>query len=194
MCKVKRIKPKYIHFNTKNRTVRDRLTIDNAVAFRINQEIKFLFCKKQNLNNQLLQLHLQAASLFNKKCDSYQAISYHTCICNSAWQWILLSIEEKQSKILNDIYRRLNQKLDSLTQEIHKHKEKIHKHFMNGRVINLSRTQFNNEQLHVLSLGPNYAITRKPHNFINELIMDTESAIRKLDIKIQNPRTDTLLP
>jgi hypothetical protein len=108
MCKVKHIKPKYIHFSTKNRTVRDRCTIDNAVAFRINQEIKFLFCKKQNLNNQLLQLHLQAASLFNKKCNIYQAIPYPTCICNSAWQWILLSIEEKQSKILNDTYLRLN--------------------------------------------------------------------------------------
>jgi hypothetical protein len=55
-----------------------RARLYKAVRFRINQEIKFLYCKKLNFNNQLLHLHLEAAKLFNKKCDKYQAIPHHT--------------------------------------------------------------------------------------------------------------------
>jgi hypothetical protein len=42
------------------------------------------------------------------------------------------------------------------------------------------------EHNHILTLGPNYALTKDPKDYINELIIDTESAIRKLDPKIQN--------
>jgi hypothetical protein len=38
-----------------------------------------------------------------------------------------------------------------------------------------------------MSLGPNYAITRNPRSYINDLIVETESAIRKLDVRTQNP-------
>jgi hypothetical protein len=38
-----------------------------------------------------------------------------------------------------------------------------------------------------MALGPNYAITKSPQTYINELIVETEHAIRKLDTKIQNP-------
>jgi hypothetical protein len=37
-----------------------------------------------------------------------------------------------------------------------------------------------------LTLGRNYAFTKDPKDYINELIIDTENAIRKLDPKIQN--------
>jgi hypothetical protein len=38
-----------------------------------------------------------------------------------------------------------------------------------------------------MSLGPNYAITRYPRSYTNDLIVETESAIRKLDVRTQNP-------
>jgi hypothetical protein len=38
-----------------------------------------------------------------------------------------------------------------------------------------------------MSLSPNYAITRNPRSYINDLIVETESAIRKLDVRTQNP-------
>jgi len=34
-------------------------------------------------------------------------------------------------------------------------------------------------------LGPNYAIEKEPKRYINELIVDTEHAIRQLDPKLQ---------
>ena len=36
-------------------------------------------------------------------------------------------------------------------------------------------------------MGSNYAIGKPPKQYINELIVDTESAIRQLDPKIQSP-------
>jgi hypothetical protein len=39
----------------------------------------------------------------------------------------------------------------------------------------------------LMSLGPNYAITRNPRSYISDLIVETESAIRKLDVRTQNP-------
>jgi len=46
MCTIKHLRPKYIHFKTNGKTPQDRKTASNAVRFRINQEIKFLYCKK----------------------------------------------------------------------------------------------------------------------------------------------------
>jgi hypothetical protein len=54
------------------------------------------------------------------------------------------------------------------------------------RLINLTNTTFTKEHNHILTLGPNYALTKDPKDYINELIIDTENAIRKLDPKIQN--------
>ena len=55
-----------------------------------------------------------------------------------------------------------------------------------ARIINLTDTTFNHEHLHTLSLGPNYAIEKDPKHYINDLIIDTENAIRHLYPKIQN--------
>ena len=35
-------------------------------------------------------------------------------------------------------------------------------------------------------MGPNYAVEKEANQYINELIIDTENAIRHLDPKIQN--------
>ena len=60
------------------------------------------------------------------------------------------------------------------------------KHNTHTRVINLSNTNFNHEHIHTLSLGPNFAIEKEPKYYINNLIIDTENAIRHLDTKVQN--------
>jgi hypothetical protein len=72
ICKTKHLKPKYIHFKTNNKTTRDKRTINNATAHRINQEISFLYCKKQNLNKQLYHIHLEYANQLNSKWSRYQ--------------------------------------------------------------------------------------------------------------------------
>jgi ribosomal protein L37AE/L43A len=71
-CRARHVKPKYMHINTNNKASTDNRTINSAIPYRINQDIKFLYCKKQNLNNQLLQLHIQGANLINEKREKYQ--------------------------------------------------------------------------------------------------------------------------
>ena len=48
------------------------------------------------------------------------------------------------------------------------------------------RFSFHKEIINTLTLGPNYAIGKPPKQYIKELIVDTESAIRQLDPQIQS--------
>ena len=49
----------------KRKTQRDRRTIVNVTRFRINQEIKFMYQNKENLNRQLYRAHLEGAHYHN---------------------------------------------------------------------------------------------------------------------------------
>jgi len=75
----------------------DKKTTTNAIKYRRNQEIKFLYCEKQNLNQQLYRIHLQCA-----RC------------CNGMWQRIKNSINSCLDDIMNTLYQKLNKKLDTL--------------------------------------------------------------------------------
>ena len=66
----------------------------------------------------------------------------------------------------------------------HNTKQKVHK--LQPRIINLSDVRFTKEQIQTLFWGPYYAIEKEPKRYINELILDTENAIRQLDPKLQN--------
>jgi len=65
MCKIKQLKPNYIQFRSNGKTLRDRNTTSNAIRYRINQEMKFLHRKKQNLNTQLYLIQLECADHCN---------------------------------------------------------------------------------------------------------------------------------
>ena len=52
--------------------------------------------------------------------------------------------------------------------------------------VNLPKIKLSREQINTLNLGFDYEIEKDPKQFINTLIVDTENAIRHLDIKIQN--------
>jgi hypothetical protein len=67
-----------------------------------------------------------------------------------------------------------------------KHNNKQKTSQFQPKVINLSNTPLTKEQTDILSLGHNYAVEREPKSYINELIVDTEVAIRQLDHKMQN--------
>ena len=45
MCNVKQLKPNYINVNISAQKSQDKRTTINAIRFRINQEIKFQYCK-----------------------------------------------------------------------------------------------------------------------------------------------------
>ena len=54
------------------------------------------------------------------------------------------------------------------------------------RIINLTNKQLTVEQVKVLSLGPQYAIEINPKKCINNIIIETENAIRCMEPKWQN--------
>jgi len=55
-----------------------------------------------------------------------------------------------------------------------------------NRVVNLINIKFTKEQIKTLEMGPQYAIEKNPKEYINELIIDTENAIKCLHNGIQN--------
>jgi len=50
MWRFKQLKPNCINVKITGQKPQGKMTTINAMRFRINQEIKFLYCKKQNLN------------------------------------------------------------------------------------------------------------------------------------------------
>jgi len=65
MCKIKQLKPIYINIKINGQKPQNKKTIINAIRFRINQEIKFQYRKKQHLNLRLYYLHLEGAHHYN---------------------------------------------------------------------------------------------------------------------------------
>ena len=103
------------------------------------------------------------------------------------WQHVQEFIDELISRLMDNLYQKLNKKLDVLTNQTntkHNNNEKNSK--FQSQVINLTNIKFTREQIQTLTLDPNYAIEEEPKQYINELIKETENAIRHLEPKIQN--------
>ena len=87
---------------------------------------------------------------------------------------------------MDTLYQKLNKKLDTLTQHTRTAQEVKRNTQTQPRLINLTNTKFTKEQISTLALGPRFALEKDPKHYINELIIDTENAIRQLDPKVQN--------
>ena len=123
-------------------------TTAHAVRFRITQEIKFLYKKKQHLNQQLYRTHLQNA-------QQYEGM----------WQHIQHVIDEQLHKQMENQYQKLNRKLDRLMNSTNKQNTQKTVNFQ-PRIVNLSQTKFTKQQIKILSLGPNYALEKEPKSYI----------------------------
>jgi hypothetical protein len=64
MCKIKQVKPNYVTIKLDGRKQQDRETTTQAIRYRMNKEIKYLYRKKQHLNQQLYNIHLECAQLY----------------------------------------------------------------------------------------------------------------------------------
>jgi hypothetical protein len=170
MCRIKHLKPNYITIKINGKKSQDKKTTTNAIKYRINQEIKFLHCEKQNLNQQLYHIHL--------KCAHY---------CKGMRQHIQNSINSRLKDIMDTLYQKLIKKLDTPTKHTQvTHNTEKNTHTFHSRLVNLTNIKFTKEQINTLTLGFNYAIEKDPKYRINELIIGTQNAIRHLDSKIQN--------
>ena len=91
-------------------------------------------------------------------------------------------------KIMESRYQSMNKKLDILItkhdtlQSQIKQWKTITSCNTQPRIINLTNTTLTKEQIKVLSLGPQYALEQRPSTYINELIIEIENAIRKLEL------------
>jgi hypothetical protein len=56
----------------------------------------------------------------------------------------------------------------------------------NNRVINISNRTFTKKKIKTLKVAPQYAIKLNPKQYINELIIHTENAIKQIQGNIQN--------
>ena len=64
-CKLRKLTPRYINVRINGNNIQCRKTKSAAIHFRITQEIKFLYIKKQKLNEKLYKLHLECVSQWN---------------------------------------------------------------------------------------------------------------------------------
>jgi hypothetical protein len=100
------------------------------------------------------------------------------------WPYIQYNIEAKLNREMDELYEKLNRKLNSLTwnkcQRRQKTQTQTEVHEKKNRVVNLTNTTFTKEQIKTLGMGPQYAIEKNPKHYINEIIIDTENAIKNL--------------
>jgi len=94
---------------------------------------------------------------------------------------------------MNKQYQKRNQKLDTLANKSNTQQSKYQKiaketnREQRQRIVNITNIKLTPEQREKLSLGPKYAIDKEPKYYINDLIIDTENAIRRLEHMMQNP-------
>ena len=94
-CRIKQIIPTYVNIRANGNNPRCQRTKNAAIRYRINQEPKFQYAKKQQLNEQLYKIHLDCATLWP-----------------TTWQLIQLTIDSKIQQQMEEHYQRLNKKLD----------------------------------------------------------------------------------
>jgi hypothetical protein len=103
------------------------------------------------------------------------------------WQHIQNSIDSQIDGLMDNLYQNLKKKLDTVTKQMQTiHNNEKNAFTFHSRLINLTNTKFTKQQTHILTLCLDYSIEKEPKQYINELIIDTENAIRHLDPKIQN--------
>jgi hypothetical protein len=61
-CRQLQFTPKYIAIKVNGQNRQSQNTLKTAIEYKINQEVKYLYFKKQKLNEQLYHLHLKGTS------------------------------------------------------------------------------------------------------------------------------------
>jgi hypothetical protein len=177
ICKEKNLTPRYINIKIKSNNTQNRKTKHMATHYRINQELKFLYAKKQQLNRQLYKIHLECASRWDKLWDSIQQ-----------------KINDKIHQKMKQHYDGLHQKLKGLTGRLQqqnpnkteKRERELQEQKFHHRIENLSNIELTNEEVEVLELGPQHCFKKTLRTYLPTLAVETEIAIKTLDTKQQD--------
>ena len=106
------------------------------------------------------------------------------------WPIILQIIDVKLTQEMEAYYNKLNHKLDALQnkqQDNSRNNERQLGQQFYTRTVNLTKMKFSKEEIFLLNQGLQHIIEKPQDKYWIDLIMETEQAIRKLDIKMQDP-------
>ena len=168
-CKQKGLTPKFINIRVNGNSKQSHRTKKIAIVYRLNQEIKFLHHTKRQINLQLYQLHLKCAHTWRK-----------------LWQLMDSTIEDSLQQEMKVLYKNLNKKLDNLQSQQEKIFNNISQHKFYKRTVNLTPITFTLEEMELLNKGLQLNIELPIEQYWNDLIIETEQAIRKLEPKSQD--------
>ena len=174
-CKLRHLTPRHIHITVNGNNPQCRKTKSAAIQFRLQQEIKFLYVKKQHLNGRLYRLHLECASQWDVH-----------------WYNIQQMVDHNLHRKMELHYNRLNKKLDQLHQQSRPKQRTTDRtrkpgHQFYHRVENLTNIKFMAEEVKILNYGPQYSMEKPTLSYLPTLVTETKKAIRLLDIKLQDP-------
>ena len=79
LCRQIQLTPKYIAIKVNGHNRQSQNTLKTAIKYRINQELKYLYIKKQELNEQLYRLHLICAKSWQESCYIYKQTLMKNC-------------------------------------------------------------------------------------------------------------------
>jgi len=144
-CRIKQLTPNYIKIRIKGNNTRAQRMENIAIRHRINQELRFLYIKKQRLNEQLYRTHLECAAHWP-----------------TTWNLIQTATDNNIHQEMEAHYNRLNKKLDQLLQKQSKHptppgRNEDQKQFYT-RIKDLTNNELNTEEIQLLKYGLNYSI------------------------------------
>jgi hypothetical protein len=148
---------------------------ESGHTIRLNQEIKFLYIKKQKLNDQLCKMHLEC-----------------TATWKNIWNLIQPTIDRKIQQQMDTYYIYLNKMLNNLQakHQQQQHKRNLHNNSQQrqffSRVKKLTNIKLSKEETELLNHGLQYSIEKPAATYITNLTIEAKRAIRLLDTKIQD--------
>ena len=129
-----------------------KYTQQKATKLRIKDEIKFLYKKKQNLNNQIYSLHLHLANNWG-----------------SLWSHTRNSIDQELEKFSTHYYTKLESTLRTLQTKQQKLPDS--KETFAPRIVNNTDIQFSDDEVTLLNKGLKYNLSYKNKNWIKNLAL-----------------------
>ena len=105
------------------------------------------------------------------------------------WTSIQQIIDSNLQGEMDRHYENLNKKLDKLQKHHHQHtKQATHGHQQGfyPRTVNFTNIKFTKEEQELLDKGMQYSLQQTGKNKWTNLIVETEQAVRQLEVKVQD--------
>jgi hypothetical protein len=171
-CIIENVIPKYAAIKVPGNTMASKITKQKAQYLRIQNEIKFLYKKKQQINKKLYISHL-----YNAKFWQNSWFHIEQCITNK----LQIEIEKK----IKNQKEKLNR--------ISKNKEKENNNLISNnnspfysRLVNKTKVTFSKTETMLLEKGLKYNLHFKDKQWINRLALEADSATSLADPLQQN--------